>query len=89
MRCMVFEITRLFCMPDMTSRLFLRQVGVASSFYDGFCKSDHDFHSNFLAAIHGFRVNEILLPTLYDVIVTPQLGSASREFSRRLLKERP
>jgi len=44
-------------------------------FHDGFCKSDHDFpiafHSNVLYAMHGLRKNEVLLPTGYDVILSP------------------
>jgi len=44
-------------------------------FHDGFCKSDHDFqiafHSNILSVMHGLRDNEVLLPTGYDVIVSP------------------
>jgi len=40
--------------------------------------SDQDFmkviHSNFLSAIHGFWDNDVLLPTGYDVIVSPPPG---------------
>jgi len=47
-------------------------------------KSDHDFqliiHSNFLANMHGFRDNDVALPTGYDVIVSPPPEAASRDF---------
>jgi len=47
--------------------------GAARTYYDGFLKSDRDFmiviHSNFLSAMHIFRVNEVLLQAGYDVIV--------------------
>jgi len=51
-------------------------------------------HSNFLSAMHGFRDNDVLLPTEYDVIVIPPQGAlharpASRDFLWRILKERP
>jgi len=32
------------------------------------------FHSNFLSVMHGFRDNEVLLPTGNDVIVISPLG---------------
>jgi len=38
-------------------------------------------HSDFLSAMHGFRDNEVLLPTGYDVIVGPPPGGASDDFS--------
>jgi len=39
------------------------------------------FNSNFLSAMYGFRDNEILLPTGYDVIVSPPpLGAARTHF---------
>jgi len=46
---------------------------------------DHDFliafHINFLSGMHDFRDNEVLLPTGYDVIVSPALGGVSGDFS--------
>jgi len=54
-------------------------------FHEEFRKSDHDFlialHTNFLSGMHGFRDNEVLLQTGYDVIVIPPPGGASRDFS--------
>jgi len=56
--------------------------------------SDQDFmisrliHSNFLASMHGFRDNEVVLPTGYDVIVSSSPGGAARTFLRTL-DERP
>jgi len=44
---------------------------------------------NFLSAMHGFRDNEVFLPTGYDFIVSPPQGSTARTFSSRILKERP
>jgi len=88
--CMVSEITRFYCKPDMTSSWFLRQGALYAISHNGFWKSDHDFliafHSNFLSAIHGFRDNEVLLLTGYDVIVSPLPGGAARTFSGRILK---
>jgi len=37
-------------------------------------------HSNVLAAMHGFRDNEVSLPTVYDVIISPQPGGAESTF---------
>jgi len=39
--------------------------------------------------MHGFQENEVVLPTEYDVIVGPPTSDASRDFSWRILKERP
>jgi len=43
-------------------------------FHGGFWKNDHDFliafHSNLLSGVHGFRDNEVQLPTGYYVIVS-------------------
>jgi len=54
-------------------------------FHDEFGKSDHYFlivlHSNFLSGMHGFRDNVVLLPTGYDVIISPTLGGVSGDFS--------
>jgi len=51
--------------------------------HNGFWKSDHDFliavHSKLLCAMHGFRDNEVLLPTGYDVIVSPPPGVTARK----------
>jgi len=38
--------------------------------------------------MHGFRDNEVLLPTGYDVIVSPPPGAAARTSPGRILKER-
>jgi len=58
--------------------------GTASTFFDWFWKSDHNilivFHSKFLSDMHGFRDNEILLQTGYDVIVISPTGGAARNF---------
>jgi len=66
--------------------------GASSNFHDEFWKSDHDFliafHSNFLSGMHGFRYNEVLLPTGYDVIVISPLSGVSHRFCWRKLKER-
>jgi len=77
--CMISEITRFHCKPDMTLSWFLRQGSLHAILHDGFCKSDHDFliafHSNFLSVMHGFRDNEVLLQTWYDVIVISPPGT--------------
>jgi len=77
--CMVSEITRFYCKPDMTLSSVLRQGALHALFHDGFWKSDHDFliafHSNFLSWIHGFRDNEVLWPTGYEFIVISLLGA--------------
>jgi len=55
-----------------------------ATFHDGFWKSDHDFliafYCNFLVTMHGFRDNEVLLYTGYDVIVLSPLVGVSGEF---------
>jgi len=93
LRCMVTEITRFYCKPDMTSSWFICQGALQAIFHDGFWKSDHDFliviHSNFLSRMHGFRLNLILWPTRYDVIVISPLLGASGDFSWWILKEQP
>jgi len=95
--CMVSEITRFYCQPNMTSPWFHRQWALHAIFYDGFCKSDHDFlivifliviHSNFLSAIGGIRDNEVLLSTGYELIISRSSGCAARTFSWWILKER-
>jgi len=77
----------------MTSSWFLRQGALNTIFHDGFWKTDHDFriafHSDFLSAMHGFQDNEVLLQTGYDIIVISPPGGAPRNFSWRILKERP
>jgi len=60
-------------------------------FHVEFWKSDYNFmiviYSNFLYAMHGFRDNEVLLPTSYDVIARPP---PARTFScQKVLKLRP
>jgi len=47
------------------------------------------FHSNFLYAMHGFRDNEVLLPTGNDVIVISPPGGVSHRFCLRNLNNRP
>jgi len=39
-------------------------------------------HRNFLSALHGFRDNDVLLPTGYDVMVSPLPGGPSGDFFR-------
>jgi len=77
----------------MTSSQFLRQGALHDILHNGFRKSDHDFliafHGNILSGMHAFRDNEVLLPTGYDVVVSPPPGGAARTFSGRILKERP
>jgi len=62
----------------MTSSWFLRQGALHAIFLDEFWKSDHDFliafYSNVLVTVHGFRDNEFLLQTGYDVIIISSLG---------------
>jgi len=56
--------------------------------YDWFWKSDNDFliafHGKCVSAMHGFRDNKIVLPTGYDVIVSPPPGGAPSAFSGRI-----
>jgi len=91
--CMVSVITRFYCKPDMMSLWFLRYGAFQAIFRDGFWKSDHDFlialYTNFLSMMHGFRDNEVLLPTGNDVIVISPLGGVSHRFCWRNLTERP
>jgi len=72
-----FEITSFYSKPDMTSSWFLRQGPLHAIFHDGFWKTDYDFliviHSNVSSAMHGFRDNEVLLPTGHDVIIYNKL----------------
>jgi len=64
-----------------------------ANFLDGIWESDHDFlivfHGHFLSRMHGFRDNEVLLPTGNDVIVISPLEDALHRFCWRNLKERP
>jgi len=80
-----FRDNEVLLPTDMTSSSILHQGALQAICYDGlFWKSDHDFliasHSNFLVTMHGFRDNELLLPTGYDVIVSPPPGRASGDF---------
>jgi len=88
--CMVSEITRFSCKPDMTSSWFLRQGALYAISHDGCWKSNFLVSSriNFLSRMHGFGDNEVLLPTGYDVIVSPPPGGAARTWSVRILEER-
>jgi len=93
LRCMVSEIKMFHYQLDMTSSSVLRHGMLHTLFHGGFWKSDHDFklmiHSNFLSGMHGFRDNEVLLPTGYNVIMISPLGGVSGEFSWRILTEWP
>jgi len=64
--------------------VILRKGALQAIFHDGFGKSDHDFliafYTNFLSRMHGFRDNEVLLPTGNDVIVISPLGGVSHKF---------
>jgi len=77
----------------MTSSWFRHQGAFQAILHDGFWQSDHDFliasHINFLSGTHGFRDNEVALPTGYDVIMIYPLGSVLHRFCWRNLKERP
>jgi len=42
------------------------------------------FHSNILSGMHGFRDNEVSLPTGYDVIVISPLGAFHVGFVDRI-----
>jgi len=88
-----FWDNKVFCKPDMTSSLFLRQGALSANFHDGFWKSDNNFlivlHSKFLFEMRGLRDNEVLLQARYDVIVISPLGGTSGELSWRILKVRP
>jgi len=81
---MVSEITRFYCLPDMTSSSVLRQGALHALFHDGFWKSDHDFLiiilSNVLATMLGFRDNEVVLTSGYDIIVSPPPGGCCTHF---------
>jgi len=83
-----FRDNEVFCKSDITSSWFRRQGALQAIFHDGFRKSAYDFliafHSNFLYGMHGFRDNEVLLPTGNDVIVISPLGG---HFSQVLLTE--
>jgi len=67
--------------------------GASGEFLWVFWKSGHDFligfYGIFLSGMHGFRNNEVLLQTRYDVIMISPLEGASGEFSWRILIERP
>jgi len=76
---MVSKMIRFYCKPDMTSLWLLRQWALRSIFHEGFWKTDQDFmimiHSNFLAVMHDFQDNEVVLPTIYDVVVSSPVGA--------------
>jgi len=81
---MVSEVTRFYCQPDKTSSSILRQAAFQRIFHDVFWKSYQEFlialHSHFLSQMHGFRDNEVLFQTGYDVIVISSPGGASGDF---------
>jgi len=81
---MVFKLTWFYCQPDMTSSSVLHQEALHAHIHDWFWKSDHDFliafHSKYLSAMHGFRDIEDLLPTGYDVIISPLPGTLHAYF---------
>jgi len=55
-----------------------------ANFHEGFWKSDHDFLiiilSNVLATMLGFRDNEVVLTSGYDIIVSPPPGGCCTHF---------
>jgi len=61
-----------YCKPEIISSWFIRHGALARMLYNGLWKSDNDllkaFHSNFLSGMHGFRDDEVLLSTGYDVM---------------------
>jgi len=75
-------MTRYFLQAGYDVIVIWPPGGASGFFYDGFWKSDHDFlivfHSNILSGMHGFRDNEVLLLTGYDVIVVSRLGFVFR-----------
>jgi len=77
----------------MTSSWFRRKGALQAIFHDEFRKSEHDFpivfHINFLSGVHGFRDNEVLLPTGYDVIVISPLGEFHTLFVDGIWKSDP
>jgi len=92
LRCMVFEITRFYCKPEVTSLWFLRQASLYAISRDGFWQSDHDFltafYNNILSAMHGFRDNGVLLQAGNDFIAISSLRGTSVNFWLRILKGR-
>jgi len=91
--CIVSEIKRFYCKSHVTSSWFFHQEALHAIFMtDSERATMHDFpiviHSNFLSAMHGFRDNEVLLLTGYDVIFGPPPGGATHTFSWQILKER-
>jgi len=60
------------------------QRALHAIFQDRFWRSDRDFpiafYSNFFVTMHGFRDNEVLLQTGYDVMVISPLGGDSGDF---------
>jgi len=58
--CIVSEITRLYCKPDMTLSWFLRKGALQATFHDWFWKSDHYFLIAFLSNfLSGMLVSKI------------------------------
>jgi len=75
--CMVSEMTRFYCQPDMTSSWFLR-LAFHTLFMTNSERVIYDFlkavYINFFSCHAWFPSNEVLLPTGYDVIVSPPSG---------------
>jgi len=59
--CMVSEITRFYCKPDVTSSWFLRQGRCTQFLNCRFWKGDPDFisvlHCNYTSFVHRFQFN--------------------------------
>jgi len=97
----VSKITRLYCKPacNITSLSWKQSIVIsppgAFTWFSmtWFWKSDNEFMivicSNFLAAMHGFRDNKVLLQTGYDVIVCPSLGAFHTIFVDGIWKSDP
>jgi len=65
--------------------IVISQLGSASGDFYGLILKERlwlpdAFHSNFLSGMHGFRDNEVLLPTRYDIIMISPFGGASGDF---------
>jgi len=63
----------------------LHRAASHAIFHDGFRKIDRDFliafQSNILSGMHGSEITRFKCKPLFDVIVIPPPGSASRDFS--------
>jgi len=84
LKCMVSEITRFYCKPDMTSSGFLGQ-GRCTHFFDcRFWKGDPNFIivllCNYTSVVHRFRFNELFMFAGNDVIAISSLRGASGNF---------